>query len=63
MGCSPWGRTEPGTIERLTLKNFDEASLVAQRKEFHYNAGDPGSVPWRGKWQSTSVFLPEESHG
>ena len=33
------------------------------------NAGDQGSIPgsggflWRGKWQSTPVFLPGESHG
>ena len=33
------------------------------------NAGKPGFDPWVGKtpwsrkWQPTSVFLPEESHG
>ena len=33
------------------------------------NLGDlgliPGSgkIPWRRKWQPTSIFLPEESHG
>ena len=27
------------------------------------NAGDPGSVPWRRKWQPTPVFLPGEFHG
>ena len=36
------------------------------------NAGDTGDVgfdlwvkeiPWRRKWQTTPVFLPEESHG
>ena len=37
------------------------------------NAGDPGlipgfnpwvgKIPWRRKWQPTSVFLPGESHG
>ena len=33
------------------------------------NAGDVGLIPglvrfpWKGKWQPTPVFLPEESHG
>ena len=33
------------------------------------DAGDPGfdpwvrKIPWRRKWQPTSVFLPGESHG
>jgi len=22
-----------------------------------------GKIPWRKKWQPTSVFLPEKSHG
>ena len=22
-----------------------------------------GKIPWRGKWQPTSLFLPGESHG
>ena len=32
-----------------------------------YNVGDPGSspgkIPWRRKWQSTPLLLPEKSHG
>ena len=34
-----------------------------------YNAGDlgfdpwVGKIPWRRKWQSTTVLLPEKSHG
>ena len=40
-------------------------------KESACSAGDPGSIPgfwvgkipWRRKWQPTSVFLPGESHG
>ena len=27
------------------------------------NAGDPGSIPWRRKWQPTPVSLPGEFHG
>ena len=27
------------------------------------NAGDPGSIPGRRKWQPTPVLLPGESHG
>ena len=47
-----------------------EASLVAQRsKSVCLQCGRPGfdpwvwKIPWRGKWQPTSVFLPGESHG
>ena len=35
-------------------------------KESACNAGDPGfdpwarKIPWRSKWQATSVFLPGE---
>ena len=37
-------------------------------KVFVYNAGDQGSIPglkipWRRKWQSTSVLLLGKSHG
>ena len=36
-------------------------------KESSRNAGDTdpwvGKIPWRGKWQSTPVFLPGKSHG
>ena len=37
-------------------------------KESACNAEDQGSIPglgipWRRKWQPTSVFLPGESHG
>ena len=34
------------------------ASLVAQKVESTYNAGDPGSIPGRREWQLTPVFLP-----
>ena len=27
------------------------------------NAGDPGSIPWRRKWQPTPVLLPGKLHG
>ena len=38
-------------------------------KDSACNAGNRGSnpwigkIPWRRKWQSTPVFLPEKSHG
>ena len=28
-----------------------------------WNAGGPGSIPWRRKWQPTPVLLPGESYG
>ena len=39
------------------------ASLVAQTKASAYNAGDPGKIPWRRKWQLTPVFLLGKSYG
>ena len=37
-----------------------ESACNADRPEF-----DPWvrKIPWRRKWQSTSLFLPEKSHG
>ena len=32
-------------------------------KDSTCNEGDAGSIPWRGKWQPTPVFLPGKSHG
>ena len=46
--------------------------MVLRSKEFACSIGEAGEVglipcvgkiPWRRKWQSTSVFLPGESHG
>ena len=40
---------------------------VSDGKESACNAGDPGfdpwarKIPWRSKWQATSVFLPGKS--
>ena len=41
------------------------ASLVAQTVKKLRPKFDSwvGKIPWRKKWQSTSVFLPEKSHG
>ena len=37
-----------------------ESACPCRRYDF-----DPwvGTMPWRRKWQPTSVFLPEKSHG
>ena len=49
--------------------SFGRASLVAQRLKhlppMQRPRFDPwvGKIPWRRKWQSTPVFLPEGSHG
>ena len=52
--CSPWGRKESDTTERLNSNNKEEctnrASLVAQMvKASASNAGDPGSIPGTGR--------------
>ena len=42
--CSPWGRKESETTERVN-KLTDENSWVVK-------------IPWRRAWQHTPVFLP-----
>ena len=59
-------QTKPNQSESPASKTWD--SLVVQMvMNPPVNAGDsgsiPGSIPWRRKWQPTSVFLPGESHG
>ena len=61
------GEFYPG-IKRVTFKAEALVSLVAQMvKNPPVSAGNqvsiPGKIPWRRKWQPTSVFLPGESHG
>ena len=70
MGCIVHGVTKIQT----PLSDFDSLRLPRwlSGKEFtcqcrrHRRQGfDPsvGKIPWRRKWQPTSVFLPGESHG
>ena len=50
-------------VEKLCINRSKGTSYG---KEFVCNAEDlgliPGKFPWRRKWQSSPVFLPEESH-
>ena len=50
-------------VEKLCINRSKGTSYG---KEFVCNAEDlgliPGKLPWRRKWQSTPVFLPEESN-
>ena len=48
VGCSPWGREESDTTERL---------------HFHFSLSLFTFMHWRRKWQPTPVFLPRESQG
>ena len=48
VGCSPWGRWESDTTERL---------------HFHFSLSLFTFMHWRRKWQPTPVFLSGESHG
>ena len=47
VGCSPWGRSESDTTERLHFTHLTHFIL------YH----------WRRKWPPTPVLLPGESHG
>ena len=48
-----------GIFPRDNCRYFDTQKLFSLSD---YNVS-PRSFPWRRKWQSTSVFLPRESHG
>ena len=50
VGCSPWGRQESDTTERLRTDWATSLSLLT-------------CMHWRRKWQPTPVFLPGESQG
>ena len=40
-----------------------EPTRRCRRRKGHGFHPWAGKIPWRGKWQSTPVFLPEKSHG
>ena len=50
------------------LKVYEGFPGSSDGKESACNSGDPGfnpwvgKIPWRRKWQLTSVFMPGESH-
>ena len=48
VGCSPWGREQSGTTERL---------------HFHFSLSLFTFMHLRRKWQPTPVFLPGKSQG
>ena len=68
--CDPKDCSTPGFPVLHCLLDFPQI-LVAQCKESTCSAGDTGDrslIPGSGrslkrKWQPTSVFLPEKSHG
>ena len=54
----------------FVLWNLGTSQVVLVKKNLPATAGDRfgfdpwvGKIPWRRKWQPTSVFLPGESHG
>ena len=65
--------TTPHPVESVSSKGLTQfgfhwlwwslGSRWLSGKESAYNAGDPGSIPWRRKWQPTPVSLPGRSHG
>ena len=70
MGCSPWGRKELDTTERLPLL-FSLTGcyrILSYIYSLCYTAGPCWVIyfiymHWRRKWQPTPVFLPGESQG
>ena len=68
-GYSPWGRKESDRTERLSLYIYmglprwlygKESTCQCRRCRYHPWVG---KIPWKRKWQRTSVFLPGESGG
>ncbi|CAM9784256.1 unnamed protein product [Rangifer tarandus platyrhynchus] len=67
-----WWATVQGVAESDTTERLRTAQNMLPRwpggKESTCPAGDLGSswvrkIPWRRKWQPTTVFLPGKSHG
>ena len=65
MGYSPRGRKESDMTEQVThtlnwQHSGKESSCQCRRCRFNPWVE---TIPWRRKWQPTSVFLPGEPHG
>ena len=65
MGCSPWGRKESGTTERLTLTYlycntyyYVGTSNRSVGKESTCNAGDSSSIPGSGRSSGEGIGYP-----
>ena len=73
MGCSPWGRKESDTTERLQIHfhyPIPWASSEALQKPAENSPAmqemrvrSLGQEDWRRARQPTPVFLPGKSHG
>ena len=65
--CSPWGRRESDTTQRLTHTQVTQ--VVKNPPTNVGDAGDMDLIPgverpsWSRKWQPTPVFLPGKFHG
>ena len=64
MGYSPWGPKESDTTEWLHSLHWwrsgKESTCQFRRHRFDSWVR---KIPWRRKWQSNPVLLPEKSHG
>ena len=63
MDCSPWGRKESDTTERLSLSGFPSGAVAECTCQCRRRKGrwfDPwiGKIPWGRKWQPVPVFFP-----
>ena len=72
-GYRPWGQKESDMTEWLSLSwqvwgfpgGASDKELTCQCRRHQRHGFDPwmGRIPWRRKWQPTSVLLSGESHG
>ena len=63
--CDSWGRKESDTTERLNWTDLNWWHMMCNIFSYSYLTSefDPWvtKLPWRRKWQLTSVFLPGKS--
>ena len=60
LSCFTWGFTENYSPGRASLVVHIVVCLQCGRPRFNPWVG---KIPWKRKWQPTSVFLPGKSHG
>ena len=68
VGYNPWGHKESDMTKQVTFSLFTGLPWWLSGKRTHLLMQETWiwslrKVPWRRKWQSTSVFLPGMFHG
>ena len=59
----PWSGDADGNIDRHRLPRWLSSKESTHQCRRHWFDPYVRKIPWRRKWQSTPVFLPEKPHG